>query len=143
MKRFCLVCGKELSNGQKILCSPECRQEYYKTPRVISCKKCGRITTATGKRNVCRECMLEHWRQYSNSKSASSRRREGYRSYNRQREEERKKAAENKTTPKFSLDDYLREKAERENNGLPHISYGQWVIQKEKIKVKVERNRNE
>lgn len=58
-------------------------------------------------------------------------------------EEERRKAEAEKPKPKYSLDDYLRDNSEREKSGLPHISYGQWVIQKENIKVKVERTKNE
>ncbi len=138
MKRFCLVCGQELNGSKRILCSPECRLEYYKTPRVIACQKCGRVISVTGRRNVCRECMLEHWRQYSNSPSAAEKRQEKYRSYNKLHEEEIKKAEEEKPKPQFSLDDYIAENAEREKKGLPRVSYGQWVIQKENIKVKVD-----
>ena len=53
-KKFCLICGKELTGRKKTYCSKECRKNSYKREKVVKyCIYCGKEFTGLSDRKFC------------------------------------------------------------------------------------------
>lgn len=129
----CIICGAPLPKGQRILCSEECKNEYYYTPRIVACSQCGAITTVTGTKTLCPHCKTMNSRSYQSRKESNDRKTLECRSVYKEMEAEACRKEEEKPKPVFTLDAYEQDVRYRRENGLPYISYGNWRVEKDKL----------
>lgn len=74
----CKVCGKPLTGKQKMFCSKECRDKYYKEEREKQkpqkfCQICGK-PLASHQKKVCSAECLKKWNSQYNSRYIAERR---------------------------------------------------------------------